>query len=71
MFSKYFLNYRLLKNYTKHNNSIFPKNSLYVSVAHSKVLIEKYLYHLNEIFLKLGKFDIRKVEEILREDLTR
>ena len=26
MFSKYFLNYKLLKNYTKHNNSIFPKN---------------------------------------------
>jgi hypothetical protein len=26
MFSKYFLNNKLLKNYTKHNNSIFPKN---------------------------------------------
>ncbi len=29
VFSKYFYNYKLLKNYTKHNNSIFPKNKHY------------------------------------------
>ena len=62
MFIK-FLTYEMLKN------KFLAKNSLYVSLAHSKELIEKYLYHLNEIFIKLEKFDPGKIEEILREDL--
>jgi glutamate-1-semialdehyde aminotransferase len=60
-----FLTFEMLKN------GFLAKNSLYVSIAHSKVLIEKYLYNLNEIFIKLSKFDSKKIEEILREDVKR
>ena len=60
-----FLTFEMVKN------GFLAKNSLYVSLAHSNVLIEKYLYHLNEIFNKLGKFDSSKIKEILKEDLTR
>ena len=50
-------------------NKFLAKNSLYVSLAHTKELIEKYLYNLNEIFIKLERFEPGKIEEILREDL--
>ena len=60
-----FLTFEMLKN------GFLAKNSLYVSIAHSRILIEKYLYCLNEIFKKLGKFETKKIEEILREDLIR
>ena len=58
-----FLTYEMLKN------KFLAKNSLYVSLAHTKELIEKYLYNLNEIFIKLERFEPGKIEEILREDL--
>jgi glutamate-1-semialdehyde aminotransferase/spore coat polysaccharide biosynthesis protein SpsF (cytidylyltransferase family) len=56
-----FLTFEMLKN------GFLAKNSLYVSLAHSNDLIEEYLYHLNEIFNKLNKFDSKKIEEILKE----
>ena len=59
-----FLTFEMLKK------GFLAKNSLYVSVAHTKILIEKYLYCLNEIFQKLGKFDSKKIEEILKKDLN-
>ena len=58
-----FLTFEMLKK------GFLAKNSLYVSVAHTKILIEKYLYCLNEIFQKLGKFESKKIEEILNKDL--
>tara|TARA_B100001093_G_scaffold454604_1_gene464087 strand:+ start:11 stop:2041 length:2031 start_codon:yes stop_codon:yes gene_type:complete len=59
-----FLTFEMLKK------GFLAKNSLYVSVAHTKILIEKYLYCLNEIFQKLGKFETKKIEEILNKDLN-
>ena len=64
LFTK-FLTSEMLKN------GFLAKNSLYVSIAHSKVLIEKYLYHLNEIFIKLGKFYSIKINEILKENFKK
>ena len=41
------------------------KNSIYVSTAHNKNLIENYLVKLNEIFKKLNKYESEKINEIL------
>jgi len=60
-----FLTFEMLKK------GFLAKNSLYVSLAHSNELIEEYLYNLNEIFIKLRKFDTKKIEEILKDGLTR
>ena len=63
LFTK-FLTSEMLKN------GFLAKNSLYVSMSHSKTLIKKYLYYLNETFIKISKFDSAKLIEILREDLS-
>ena len=60
-----FLTFEMLKK------GFLAKNSLYVSLAHSNELIEEYLYNLNEIFKKLRKFEIKKIEEILKDGLIR
>ena len=44
------------------------KNSIYISTAHTKNLIENYLVKLNEIFEKLNKYEVIKINEILSKN---
>ena len=58
IFTKFITNEMLKKGF-------LAKNSIYVSVAHSDLLIKKYLYHLENIFSKLRKLEINQIKEII------
>ena len=53
----------LIKEMLKKN--ILATNSLYVSIAHNKKLINKYLDNLNDVFYKISNLEVDKIRKIL------
>ncbi len=53
----------LIKEMLKKN--ILATNSLYVSIAHNKKLINKYLDNINDVFYKISNLEVDKIKKIL------